>query len=418
MPVDAPAGLRFTWRGISARALIFVGVYLAGLSGLLLGAGVSERALADTDLGARAYYALGLFVMGGMDLGTPTGGPAIARALLWFAYFAAPTITASALLEALWRLAAPFAFRLRRLNDHTIVVGASRLSQLYLRHLRRIDRRAPVIIVEKNATHPRLEEFRARYGALVLIGDITSEATLALLRLPLARRILLLTGDDLVNLDAATRILEQVPELAKRVVLHLGNLGLLRTISGTRASREGVVFNAHETAASHLVREHLLARFHSTEERDLVVLAGFGRFGQTVLHHLQLGARGCFGEVVILDTAATMRALSFAEQVGFDDDYDRQVIDGDLQDPGLWARLDREHALPGRRPLIVVGSGDDSVNLAAALTLQRRYPDAYVIARSFHHSPFAAELTLDAGVHCFAVADLIDFGIPDEWCVG
>ena len=57
--------------------------------------GVSERDLADAGILTRAYYTLGLFFLGGLDLGTPVGGPEAARTVLWLAYFAAPLITGS-----------------------------------------------------------------------------------------------------------------------------------------------------------------------------------------------------------------------------------------------------------------------------------------------------------------------------------
>ena len=62
---------------------------------MTLGVEVSERDLTGEGLLGRLYYVLGLFVLGGLDLGTPMGGPAFGRVLLWFAYFGAPLITAS-----------------------------------------------------------------------------------------------------------------------------------------------------------------------------------------------------------------------------------------------------------------------------------------------------------------------------------
>ncbi|MEE4146628.1 MAG: hypothetical protein V2I26_17620, partial [Halieaceae bacterium] len=58
---------------------------------LVAGTGVSERPdVTEADLLTKAYYALGLFVLGGLDLGTPTSGPLYGKVLLWVAYFAAP----------------------------------------------------------------------------------------------------------------------------------------------------------------------------------------------------------------------------------------------------------------------------------------------------------------------------------------
>ena len=385
-------------RSITWRLVVFFTVLAIGFTGLMLGAGVSERELAGTSAGVRLYYALGLFVMGGMDLGTPSAGPALARGLLWSAYFLAPSVTAGALLEALFRLMAPLALRIRRLRDHTVVAGCSRLASLYLLRLRQLDPRAPVLVVEVNANNPRLSEARDHFRATIVHGDIRSRACLMQLKLHMARRVLLLTGDDFANLDAAARVLEHAPELAGRVEVHISDIGLLRTIRETRATEGCEFFNGHQIAAEHLVREHLIARFHSTPRRDLVILAGFGRFGQTVLDQLQQHGGESFGEVVILDLDATRLSLGFADEVGFRDGYAREIVDDDLSDPRVWHRLEASHSLSTCEPVLIIGSGDDSQNLRVALRLANRYPDAYIVARSFHRSPFAENLARQAAL--------------------
>jgi hypothetical protein len=45
------------------------------------------------------YYSLGLFVLGGLDLGVPIDGPNGARIALWLAYFLAPLVTTGVLVQ-------------------------------------------------------------------------------------------------------------------------------------------------------------------------------------------------------------------------------------------------------------------------------------------------------------------------------
>ena len=97
--------LRSAWRPVVWRSLALAGAFLAGWLGLLAGVEVTERDLTRAGVAEKAYYALGLFVLGGLDIGTPVGGPLYGRLLLWTAYFAAPLITASALVEAAVELA-------------------------------------------------------------------------------------------------------------------------------------------------------------------------------------------------------------------------------------------------------------------------------------------------------------------------
>jgi Trk K+ transport system NAD-binding subunit len=373
----------------------------------------SERDV--TGIAQSFYYALGLFVLGGLDLGTPVGGPLHGRVLLWAAYFAAPVITASALIEAAARLIGHAALRIRPLSDHVVLGGAGRLTLLYVRKLRERDSRRTIVVVERDPNHPSLAVLREAYRALIVSGDITSDEVLRRLRVKRAHRVLLLTGDDFANLDAASKIVKLAPERAGRIVVHVADLGFMRETAESSVARVCEIFNGHEFAATNLVHAHLLGRFQRTAERDLVVLAGFGRFGQTVLNQLQHHANGRIGRVVIVDEKATRNAREFDHHVGFADDYERLVIDGDLLDSDIWLRVGEVVDAGGYHPVVIMGSGDDGTNLHAALVVRRQHPSAYVIVRSFRASPFTAEMASDAGVHAISLAELIENGMPASW---
>lgn len=414
-PAPRPGGARPVWRPFLWRGSALLLAFLAGWLGLLLGVGVTERDLAATGIAERAYYALGLFVLGGLDIGTPMGGPVAGRALLWFAYFAAPLITASALLEAAVRLIGPLTLRVRPLRDHIVLGGAGRLTVLYVRKLRRQDPRRTVVVVERNPDHPSLENLREVHRALVVIGDVTNDDVLTRLRVDRARRVLFLTGNDFVNLDGAAKVLRMAPGSEGRIVAHVSDLGFIRETSESTVARKCDVFNGHEFAATALVRDHLVERFRATADRDLVVLAGFGRFGQTVLDQLQRNAPGSFGRVVIIDEVASAKVRIFAHQPGFDDDYQRSVIDGDLLDPGVWREVGEVVRKDGRAPVVILGSGEDGTNLHAALLVKKQHPGALVIARSFQASPFTEETARESGIEAFDLAGLIEQGMPEAW---
>ncbi|MCR9163771.1 MAG: NAD-binding protein [Nannocystaceae bacterium] len=404
------------WRWFRWRSVLLLGAVTLGLFGLLSGVGVSERLdVVHAGLLTKLYYTLGLFIFGGMDLGTPVGGPWWGRAALWTAYFIAPLITASAVIEAIWRLVGVDSFLLRRLEGHVIVAGCSRLTVLYLRRLRELHPRMSVVVVADPSEHATAEFLRDEFNVPLVEGDITSEAVLGRLRLSKAARVLLLTDDDFTNLDAATLVLERIPDDGEHVIAHVGDLGFMRSMAATRLAKRCQVFNGHQIAATHLVEEHLLGHFQQTEHIDQVVLAGFGRFGQTVLEELQQGASGDFDRVIIVDLEATRRTAVFGEQVGFRDDYERIVLDGDIRDPRVWedvvGNLDADRA----DPVFVVGSGQDRANLRLAMTLRSRFPQSQVIGRSERPWAFAEALSDEAGVQTLSVAQLVAESMPVSW---
>lgn len=407
--------LRAGWRWFRWRSLILVLVFACGYLAFLTGVGVSDRDGVDAaDALTKLYYTLGLFVLAGLDIGMPTGGPEWARGLLWVAYFGAPAITASALVEGALKAINPDGWRLARMRNHTVIVGCGRLALLYLGRFRELNPHAPVLVVESNGSRPEVAQAKRRFGAQVVIGDIRSDVLLDTLRLRRARRLLLLTGDDFANLDVASRAAELAPRLAENLVVHVADMRMMHVIQDAPILTGATIFNSHAVAAKHLVETRIQAHFRETEPRDTIILAGFGRFGQTVLTTLQRLCAGTFSKVIIADLEAEARAVSFADQVGFGDDYERLVLDGDLRDPRVWKRI--EGTVEGvERPVFVVGSGDDGLNVRTALRLSTAHPKALIVARCFRDTSFTRHVSRQCAFDIVAVSNLLLRSMPDAW---
>ena len=390
--------IRRRFRFFRFRVLALVGVFAMALAAFALGVGVSDRPyVPEAGWPVRIYYALGLFVLGGLDMGTPTGGPPWARAMLWAVYFLAPAITTTALVEGVVRAFGRQRGRLQRLRHHFVIVGCGRLALLVLQSIRERDPRQKLVVVEKNRDKATAKVAADRHRAEMVWGDIDTEAVLQSLRLDRARGVILLTNDDLANLDAAARILEKAPNLAGHVRAHVGSIHMLRTLERTDDLLPGCrVFNGHQTAARHLVHQHLLPRFAATEKTDIVALAGFGRFGQTVLAELQKDAGGSFDTVVLVDLEARRRQRVFAGQVGFAN-YQLEVVEGDIQDPGTWKEARRTLEQAEHELVIVLGSHDASINIWAALALAKTFPKAHLVVRCFYPTAFTERLAQQAG---------------------
>ncbi|MFT5277825.1 MAG: hypothetical protein ACI8VI_001465, partial [Granulosicoccus sp.] len=112
--------LNYSWRW-SAAFVLFLCAFLA----LIMGVSLSERPdTQSADLLTKAYYSLGLFVMGGLDIGTPVGGPLVPRLMLWLSYFASPMLAASTIIEAVIKTISPYKWRFRRISNHIVVAGS------------------------------------------------------------------------------------------------------------------------------------------------------------------------------------------------------------------------------------------------------------------------------------------------------
>ena len=263
----------------SVRWAAFGAVFVMTVLALAVGVVTTERTgIGEESWLAWIYYAGSLFVFGGVDLGVPTGGPVAGRVLLWTAYFLAPTITTTAVAEAFLKLVRPRWFR-RRLIDHVVIVGGGQIGRLYVNAVRSLDPGREILLADESDVSDEFPDVES----VKLAG--TQASVLEALQLERAAGLVLVTPADLVNLELAWSARSAHPNL--RIAAHVGDLALLRPVE--RAAKgvgtlEG--FNTHQVTAAYLYQIHLALHFESTAYRDVVVLAGFGRFGQTILELL------------------------------------------------------------------------------------------------------------------------------------
>ncbi len=359
-----------TW-GLIARAVPVLVVLVGTLVAFGAGVDVSERSgLPEAPALVQLYYAVGLFVLGGVDLGVPTGGPDWARTLLWATYFLGPAITTTAVAEGAIRMADPQWLGRVLHREHVVVVGTGRLARLYADAVLAEDPGRRVVPVD-------LEGFRRADQR-------------AALRLDQAHAVVLAADDDLGNLGAAWEVVRAHP--GARVAAHVAEIGLRRGSTALADASRVDVFNSHEVAATELYDETLAAHFRRTHERDVVAMLGFGRFGQTVLRHLHEHAAGEVERVVLVDVAAARIHRQYAEQVPFDPACLVQTIDADARDPATWVDLARALA-DAADPVVLLATDDDTTNVQAAVGLRKRLPKARLFVRCFADSAFVEEVT-------------------------
>lgn len=402
---------RTDWRWGAALAL-----FLFALGGFLSGVGLTERSeVAQASLLTQAYYSLGLFVVGGLDIGTPTGGPLIARCFLWVAYFGAPILTASAVIEAVAKILSPRPWQMRRIHHHVVIVGTGAMTDSYLRVLRRHEPRRPVVVVDERIEMIRRQELQQTFNATVVTGDITHEFLITALRLHRASKVVLLGESDFQSYEAASRMLAQFPRLAGRIVLRCHNLRFMRALQETAVARQCLTFNSYQLAAAGLVRDHLIDHFRQTSERDAVVIAGFGRFGQTTLEELQAHAQLEISTVALIDSDATRRLLVAEEQRRIGGSYRREILEGDISHPEVWRQLDSVLDLSVGSPTVILGTGNIEENLRAALWIKGKHPNALVFSRTTDASQLALQVGAEHDINYFSIRQLVEDNIPAEW---
>lgn len=405
--------MNISWRWLAATLF-----FSMALSGLMMGVSLSERpSVHSADILTKAYYSLGLFVVGGLDLGTPIGGPLIGRIFLWIAYFGSPILAASALIEAILSVLTPHKWRFHRIKNHIIIVGSGELTITYLKALRDVDKKVPVIIIDNRINKLREHELRAQFSAKVIIGDIRHSYFINRLNLAKARKVLMLTEDNFQSYDAANKILKRFPNLKNKIIIHCDSIRFMRSMNGSQVAQDCITFNSYQLAAIGLTNGQLIQHLYKTKPKDVVVMAGFGLFGQTVLEELSQYAKKEIDTIAIIDKDAHRRVLVVDEQLKLTDFAKREILEGNISHPEIWDKLRQNVDLNHSEPIIILGTGSAEENLRAALWLKEKYPNALIIARSHQPSQFAKEIGQQYGINSVSITQLVKQNFPKDWLV-
>ena len=391
-------------------------LFSCGFIGFLSGVEVSERAdVAATSALSKAYYTFGLFVLGGLDLGTPHGGPFYGRVLLWIAYFGAPMLTASAVIETLVHSLNPHSWRFRRIKNHIVIVGSGSLTFSFLKKIREQNRTRPILVIASEADQSRLEELQS-FGNIRIVVSVGDHSYLMRrLRMDKAHKILLLLDDDLSNCDAASNIAANNPALASKIIFHIADLRLLSIFKDTSVVQQCTAFNSYQMSAAYLAEQQLIQRFRSTPYRDTVVLAGFGNFGRSILEELELHASGAFSTVAILDLDAKRNTLIADEKINREIDYQRYAIEGDIDNPEVWAQLFKTVNVADEEPIFILSTDNDEKNIRAAIWLRQQYKQALIISRSMWPSTFTTKVYEQHDIVSINMTELMEEAIPRHW---
>jgi voltage-gated potassium channel Kch len=399
------------------RVISIAAVFLLGIYAFSNGVQTTESSdLGEQGLLAWIYYCAALFVLGGLDLGVPNGGPLLAHAALWIAFFLAPIITAATVVEAAIRLLRPQVATPKSLSGHVVLVGAGRLAQTYLNAILAVAPQKSVVhIVQADQRADRNEPPHLK-NVRVLPGNPTDKETLSLARLGQADEMVVIAEDDLANLETSWAAKDLSPELP--IAVHVEDLTLLRPVSrmirGSSAAVHPLVFNTHRIAALQLYERLLHPQFETTVHRDVFILGGFGGFTQTILELLRAMATDELQHVVIVDDHASLKMRQFKADVPLAE-LSHSTVDGQLQDPETWDRVDAKVSALKVEPVYLLACSEEVVNLRTAMLLRNRRVEGQIFARSFRRTQFAETLGKQYSFQLFAFEEVLEEALQDHF---
>ena len=355
------------------------------------------------------------FLLAGSEFGIPVSGPQWALSLMWFVYFAAPLSTVILGAERLVQIIEKENWKVSSFKNHYVIFGYDAISASYLRRLRSKDQKSRIILVDDRLEPPQKRDLANRFSLIAIDGTASLQTLSENLRLQFAKKVCIFQDADFDAFDSATFILQKWPELEGKIIVQSGDQRFVRSLKNSDLSRRCVLFNSYNLAASVLVSSALITHFKESPETDLVVIAGYGRFGQSMLALLHEKASSSVRQVVIIDQDAETQVSIAKEEEQSIEDFVVTVITGDVTHPTVWSEVAVQANLSLGPPTVVLATGNAKANLNTAITLKNRYPNASLFTRTQEPNLFVDQVARDEGLNAFSIDRLVENGLPQRW---
>lgn len=396
------------------RTFLVFAIFAGGIIGLSNGVVLSDGGDLSS-ITAILFCVFCQFLLAGSEFGIPVSGPQWALSLMWFVYFAAPLSTVILGAERLVQIIEKENWKVSSFKNHYVIFGYDAISASYLRRLRSKDQKSRIILVDDRLEPPQKRDLVNRFSLIAIDGTASLQTLSENLRLQFAKKVCIFQDADFDAFDSATLILQKWPELEGKIIVQSGDLRFVRSLKNSDLSRRCVLFNSYNLAASVLVSSALIAHFKESPETDLVVIAGYGRFGQSMLALLHEKASSSVRQVVIIDQDAETQVSIAKEEEQSIEDFVVTVITGDVTHPTVWSEVAVQANLSLGSPTIVLATGNAKANLNTAITLKNRYPNASLFTRTQEPNLFVDQVARDEGLNAFSIDSLVENGLPQRW---
>ena len=231
------------------------------------------------------YLTLQLFVLESGSIPGPKGWE------LELARLLAPGVAGYTVMQALALIFSEQLqlLRVRFASDHVVICGLGRKGYLLARGFR--ERGARVVVIEQNEGNDLIAQCREQ-GAIVLIGNATNEELLRQARLPKAKYVISVCGDDGTNAEVAVHARELVGDRGGRALtsfVHIVDPQLCELLRERELATEGAdvfrleFFNVFDRGARALLTEY--PAFGEAPGPAHLLVVGLGGMGEGLVLH-------------------------------------------------------------------------------------------------------------------------------------
>jgi len=329
------------------------------------------------------YYAVSLFILGGIDIGFPQNIHTIANMVLWICYFLAPLLTASFVYsfvqEKLLNKIIP------RFKNHTVICGLGRNGKLIFDLVNELyPKRHKIVVIESNKDNPYSAFIEKDPTVWWIRGDFTDELALRKARVHRAQQIIISTNEDFSNLKTVFALKSMLEhKTLPKLYCHIGDPGLHRTFNQTifdqELSRLVEFFNVYDVVTGRLY-ETWLKPDTSRDNGNIYILVGLGHFGRMLFQNIiadQTLTKNDELLIVSLKKVYDVKLLSYKEH----HDMNHKIvihdpIIDDFQNPAVWERLNEILTDSKKQVYVILCRDNDIANLETSITIKTAHSSA------------------------------------------
>ncbi len=396
----------------------------AGLSFLQTGM-VSEAGIARYF--EAFYYSLSLFIIGGLDIGLPSGGSTTTLTLLWICYFLAPLVTLSVVYQVIQeKVLSRFA---PRFKNHSVVCGLGRNGKLIYDLIKEHEsKNHRIVVIEKDENNPRSVYLRKSRTTWWLKDDFTLLPVLRRASVHKAKRVYITTNLDLTNLNALVMI-QGMQDRRKdlKTYFHLGNLSL-HDIWQQSFLKDPIyagvkIFNGYQVVTRRLYRRWALERKYLDSGGNILIILGYGQFGQMLFNHLANDKdRQTHDDIVVvtrrLNIDLKKRKFQWAQEHAAMGCFIHNPIEGDVHTSDMWEILARVIRDSKKNAILFLCRDNDMENLELAVNMKLGGPDelrrATIFCRLYSHTAREINNILEKSITPEQSRDIVIFPMQEE----
>ncbi len=376
--------------------IIYFGIiFLLSFSAFLFSEYIPFIASADSvfeKVIAAVYCSLSLFIMGGVDIGNPSGEVLWIKSVLWISYVWAPLISVSYLTTFIQK---KLLDRIpKSISNHTAIMGFGRSGSLLYDFHRESKPHDNIIIVDKIAPANK-DEYVKNPSTWLIEKDFLTIETLKKIKIEKSRRIYITTNKDFVNVVCLSVLLDYFEgKKMPRIICQISDPFFRKDVKKlyeTAGKKENIEFyNGYKSACEYLLQEYIAKQLNQ-EEQYLHVFLGYGIFA-FCLQEVMLGSQDYSNNKYLIctkrkDDGIHNKWINEVEAKITRQSVDIELIIDDIYNVDFWKLCQQKAKSDKSKLVFYICTDDDLSNMQLAIMLkQSRFEalnDSLIFIRAF-----------------------------------